>query len=202
MFRKWITAVLFALALAGCASQGQPGSGLAPSGGQDDVATEDGDVAVERALRSGYKLGAGDLIRVHVFGEEELSSEVRLTDAGSFSYPFLGEINARGLTISELQEVVTEGLKGDFLVDPKVTISIVEYRTFFVNGEVREPGGYPFQPGLTIRKAIALAGGFSERASREKVLVIHDSGPAEEVVSELSATVLPGDIITVEDSFF
>ncbi|EDY85640.1 periplasmic protein involved in polysaccharide export [gamma proteobacterium HTCC5015] len=160
------------------------------------------DQAVKQALRSGYQLAAGDLIRVHVFGEEELSTEVRLTDAGTFSYPFLGEVNAQGMTISRLQELLTAGLKGDFLVDPEVTVSIVEYRNFFVNGEVEQPGGYPFQPGLTIRKAIALAGGFTERASRKKVLVIHDSGPTDEVVSGLSETVLPGDIITVDDSFF
>lgn len=164
------------------------------------VAAED--QVVKQALRSGYELAAGDLIRVHVFGEEELTTEVRLTDAGTFSYPFLGEVNARGVTISRLQERLTTGLKGDFLVDPEVTVSIVEYRNFFVNGEVEKPGGYPFQPGLTIRKAVALAGGFTERASRRKVLVIHDSGPTEEVESGLAETVLPGDIITVDDSFF
>lgn len=151
---------------------------------------------------SDYKLGPSDLIKVHVFGEKELSAEVRLTDAGTFTYPFLGEVNARGLTISQLRDKLTQGLKGDYLVNPRVTVTIAEYRNFFINGEVKKPGGYPFLPGLTVRKAVALAGGFTERAAKKNIKVIHDDLSATEKRLDLAAEVLPGDIITVDDSFF
>ena len=151
---------------------------------------------------SGYKLGPSDLIKIHVFGEEELSLEVRLTDAGTFTYPFLGEVDSRGLTISNLKDRLTAGLKGDFLINPKVTVTILEYRSFFINGEVKKPGGYPFLPGLTVRKAIALAGGFTERAAKKNIRVIHDDASSSEEKLNLAAEVLPGDIITVADSFF
>lgn len=153
---------------------------------------------------SGYLLGAGDLITIRVFGEEDLSiEEIRLTDTGAFSYPFLGEIRVKGLASSQVEALITRGLKGDYLIDPKVTVSILEYRPFYVNGEVKKPGGYPFEPGLTIRKAIALAGGFTERASRSKFYLIRDTDPDRTPIRvTLESGVFPGDIITVNESFF
>lgn len=153
---------------------------------------------------SQYRLGSGDVISINVFGEEDLSFEqIRLTDAGSFSYPFLGEVRAKGKTASELEQQIVGGLKGDYLIDPRVSVSILEYREFFVNGEVKNPGGYAFKPGLTLRKAIALAGGFTERASDSKMSVIRD-GDATRTPSRatLDTPIMPGDIITIEQSFF
>lgn len=152
---------------------------------------------------SSYALGAGDQIAISVFGEEDLSMEIMLNDAGSFSYPFLGELMARGLTVSQLQQLIVDGLKGPYLIDPKVSVTINEYRRFFVNGEVKSPGGFPFEPGLTLRKAISIAGGFTDRASRSKFTIISDTDASGEPQrAELSAAVRPGDIITVEESFF
>ena len=151
---------------------------------------------------SEYSLGPSDLIKIHVFGEKELSLEVRLTDAGTFTYPFLGEVDARGLTISQLRSRLAQGLIGDYLISPKITVTIAEYRNFYINGEVKKPGGYPFLPGLTVRKAIALAGGFTERAAKKNIRVIHDDNSFSEKKIDLAAEVLPGDIVTVDDSFF
>ena len=126
-----------------------------------------------------------------------------LNDAGSFSYPFLGELMAKGLTVSQLQQLIDDGLRGPYLVDPKVSVTIVEYRRFFVNGEVKSPGGFPFEPGMTLRKAISLAGGFTDRASRSKFTVLSDTDEAgEPIQAELNTSIRPGDIITVEESFF
>ena len=84
-----------------------------------------------------------------------------------------------------------------------VTISIDEYRNFFVNGMVEKPGGYPFSPGLTVRKAISIAGGFKERAAREKISIIRDDDPSQTAKKvDLNAQVLPGDILTIKESFF
>lgn len=152
---------------------------------------------------SDYRLGPGDRINITVFNEKDLSLDVRLSDAGSFLYPFIGEVSAKGLTIGDLQTRITAALAEGYLVDPKVYVSILEYRPFFVNGEVVRPGGYPYQPGLTIRTAIALAGGVTPRASLTKIYVIHEGGSASAPrLTSLSAELQPGDTIIVDQSFF
>jgi polysaccharide export outer membrane protein len=150
-----------------------------------------------------YRLGAGDQIIINVFGEPDLSMDFRLNDTGRLNYPFLGEIVVEGLTVAELEQSITRGLKDTYLLDPAVTVSIAEYRPFFLHGEVQKPGGIPYQPKLTVERAIALGGGFTERASRSKIEVIRASDPARGPVRvELSDPVFPGDIITVKQSFF
>lgn len=169
------------------------------------VSTPSAEIAVPLIYNqvSDYRLGAGDKLVITVFNEKELSMEILLSDAGSFLYPFLGEIVAKNKTIGELQTLLTNQLKDGYLVDPKVYVSILEYRPFFVNGEVGKPGGYPYQPGLTIRKAISLAGGLTPRASLTKIYVIHENDPTGMPrLTLLSAVLLPGDIVTVDQSFF
>src|SRR6188768_1325492 len=145
---------------------------------------------------SSYKLGSGDMITIRVLGEEDLKRErVKLSDAGTISFPVLGEIQVRGLTVGALEDYITKGLKGRYLLNPQVNVTIDEYRNFYVNGMVEKPGGYPFSPGLTVRKAITLAGGFKERASREKINIIRDDDPKQTPRKvDLNASVLPGDI--------
>ena len=153
---------------------------------------------------SGYPLNAGDSIRIHVYGEPDLSfAEILIGQDGVVAYPFLGEINLAGMTVSELRDTLIAGLKPDYLIDPRISVSIVRYRPFFVNGQVNRPGGVAFQPGLTLRKAIALAGGFTERANKKQVLLIADADPQrKEVEVGLDYRVQPGDIITVQQRFF
>jgi protein involved in polysaccharide export with SLBB domain len=153
---------------------------------------------------SSYKLGSGDMISIRVLGEDDLKRErVRLSDAGTVSFPVLGEIKVKGMTVGVLEEHITRGLKGRYLLNPQVTISIEEYRNFFVNGMVEKPGGYPFAPGLTVRKAISIAGGFKERASREKINIIRDDDPKQTARRvDMNTAVMPGDILTIEESFF
>lgn len=151
---------------------------------------------------SNYRLGSGDRISITVFDEKDLSLEkIRLSDAGTISYPMLGEIKVLGLTVSQLEGLITDKLKGKYLVNPQVTVTIDEYRQFFVNGMVKNPGGFAYQPGLTVRKAVSLAGGFQDRADRDSAMVIHDNekDPRKE---KLDAPVEPGDTITIEESFF
>jgi protein involved in polysaccharide export with SLBB domain len=159
--------------------------------------------AVDSALSS-YRLGSGDTITIRVLGEEDLRRErVRLSDAGTISFPMLGELKVAGTTVGDLERMITNGLKGRYLLNPSVTVSIDEYRPFFVNGQVQRPGGYPFIPGLTVGKAVALAGGFRERASMDKIFVVRDSD-AKQVRHKVgvNSPVQPGDIVTVEESFF
>jgi polysaccharide export outer membrane protein len=153
---------------------------------------------------SNYKLGSGDMISVRVLGEDDLRREkVRLSDAGTFSFPVLGEIKVQGMTVGSLEDFITKGLKGRYLLNPQVTVTIDEYRNFYVNGMVEKPGGYPYSPGLTVRKAVTLAGGFKERAAREKINIIRDDDPKQVPRKvDMNAPVLPGDIVTIEESFF
>jgi len=153
---------------------------------------------------SSYKLAAGDVISIRVLGEDEFTREkIRLTDAGTVSFPTIGEIKVLGRTVGDLEAIVVAGLKGRILVNPKVSVQIDEYRPFYVNGMVDKPGGYPFQPGLTVRKAVSLAGGFKERASPSKIFVIREDDPSQKAQKvDLNTFIGPGDILTVEESFF
>lgn len=152
---------------------------------------------------SQYRLGVGDKILINVFGQSDLSMETRLPDVGKINYPFLGELKLVGLTLSEVENVIYEGLQGDFLVNPSVAVSIIEYRPFFIDGEVKNPGGYPYQPGLTVNKAAALAGGYTERASRSDIQIIREKeGRQTSLEVEVGQMIQPGDIITVPQRFF
>lgn len=156
------------------------------------------------SLLSTYKLAAGDVITIRVFGEDDLSREkIRLTDAGTIPYPVLGEVKALGLTIGEIERSITAGLSVRYLVNPRVSVTIEEYRPFYINGMVEKPGAYPFQPGLTVLKASSLAGGFKERASFSKISIIHEAAPkAGPQKAEINSPVNPGDTIFIEESFF
>lgn len=156
------------------------------------------------SLLSTYKLAAGDVITIRVFGEDDLSREkVRLTDAGTIPYPVLGEVKALGRTIGEIEAAITAGLSGRYLMNPRVSVTIEEYRPFYINGMVEKPGGYPFQPGLTVLKASSLAGGFKERASFSKITIIRESNPkAGPQKATINTPVNPGDTIFIEESFF
>ena len=102
---------------------------------------------------SNYPVDSGDRVEIRVYGEPDLSVDVRLSDAGTVIYPFLGELRLAGKTIGQVERMITEGLKGDYLVDSRVTVTVVEYRQFYVRGEVKSPGGYPYQPGLSFYSA-------------------------------------------------
>lgn len=150
-----------------------------------------------------YKIGAGDHINIQVFDEPELSMDFQLNHSGILNYPFLGELKVAGLSVPELEKLITNGLRGRYLIDPDVTVSIEEYRSFFINGEVKLPGGFPYQPSLTVEKAVSLAGGFTERASRKNFTVLRANDPTK-TIKEVSANapVYPGDVVTVKRSLF
>jgi polysaccharide biosynthesis/export protein VpsN len=159
--------------------------------------------AAQSMSLSQYKLGAGDVIKISVFGQTDLSLTTKVPHMGVINYPFLGDIEVVGMTASQLESTIYKGLKGDYLVEPSISVTIEEYRPFFIDGEVKKPGGYPYQPGLSIDKAAALAGGYTERASRTKITIRRDiDGQQKLIESQPTDTVLPGDIVTISQSFF
>jgi len=146
-----------------------------------------------------YHLSAGDKLRIQVFGEDDLKLDTLVGKDGKISYPFLGEINVNGLTTQQLKSTITKGLQGSYLINPEVNVSILEYRPFFIHGEVKAPGGYPYQPALSLRKAIALSGGVTTRASLELATLIKESDSSKIPVKiDLDTVINPGDIITIQ----
>jgi polysaccharide export outer membrane protein len=156
------------------------------------------------SLFSTYQLGAGDMLTIRVLGEPELTLEkIRLTDAGTLSYPVLGEIRLLGLTVGELEKIITDGLRGRYLKNPQVSVQMDEYRPFYVNGLVEKPGSYPYQPALTVRKAASIAGGLKIRASVDKVYVIRANDKNQDAIkADMNTPIYPGDTVIVEQSFF
>ena len=155
------------------------------------------------ATSKSYRVGPGDKLSITVFGEQDLSlKEVRVETNGTISFPLLGELPVNKLTVTELENELIKRLKDGYLKKPVVTVSVLEYRLFFVNGEVKKPGGYNYVDGLTVQKAVALAGGFTERASKSSIQLERESNPGESVNVGLNVQVNPGDIITIGESFF
>jgi polysaccharide biosynthesis/export protein VpsN len=152
--------------------------------------------------RSDYRFGTGDKVRILVFGEPDLSASEWVSGQGAIPYPLIGDLRVLGLTPSGLEGLIRGRLKGPYLVDPKVTVSVEEYRPFFVMGQVNRPGSYVYSPGMTVRKAIAFAGGFTERASRGKIFLSPEDAPQEERKIDESDPIGPGDTVLVKGSFF
>jgi len=153
---------------------------------------------------SSYQVGPGDVISVRVFEEPEFSRDsIRLNDAGTISMPLIGEVPVLGLTVGEIEKALTDRLRGRILVNPVVNVALLQYRTFFIQGQVKAPGTYPFMPGLTVRKAAILAGGFGERASMRKIYVIRDKDPSQkQLEAGVDTEVGPGDLIFIGETFF
>ncbi|WP_351017941.1 polysaccharide biosynthesis/export family protein [Shewanella sp. AC91-MNA-CIBAN-0169] len=154
------------------------------------------------AQTQSYQLGAGDTIIIKVYGEDALTLETKITNSGTINYPFLGALKLNGLTIKQVEKLVYDGLKGDYFIEPSVFVGMVEYRPFYIHGEVKKPGGYPYQPGMTVNQAIALAGGLTERASQEKISISREGSKVESEQGTINSAIQAGDTITIEQRFF
>jgi len=151
----------------------------------------------------GYLLGQGDRIGIQVFDEPDLTLEARVSASGSINYSYLGDLRVAGKTAQQIEREITTLLRDGYLVNPSVNVTVVEYRPFFINGEVRSPGSYPYQPGLTLDKAIALAGGLTDRASTRKMYVIKaESSEDGQVKARMGTRIAPGDIVSINEGFF
>ncbi|WED20647.1 polysaccharide export protein [Vibrio sp. JC009] len=168
------------------------------------------------ALADQYVLSAGDTIKISVYGEDDLSiAELIIDSRETFDYPYLGNISTQYKTLEMIQNEIEDGLRGDYLIDPKVNVSIVKYRNIYVNGVVNRPGAYEFQPDLTVDKAIALAGGFLAKYRKTKGIYLTRNdevkGLSQSEINNLlknkepvdrTASVEPGDTIYVVSSFW
>lgn len=174
---------------------------LAPLAPDAVPASEDPMVAL---FLQTYRVSSGDVVSVRVLGQPELSiTGARISDSGVIFLPFYGELRISGLTIRQIEDTMLALLTGRYLVNPRVFVTIDQYRPFFINGEINRPGAYSYQPGLTVRKATALAGGLKDRASMRRSFIIRDTdrGVKEEQIT-LDTRIFPGDVVTIGESFF
>jgi len=145
-----------------------------------------------------YQLGPNDVVRVQVFGEEDLTVESKVGGDGAINFPLLGSVPIAGKTVKELQEYLVGRLAEGYVRSPKVMVLLVRYRNFYLHGEVKTPGGYPYEAGLTVQKAISLAGGFTEKAETRKIAATRVLGDrAGTVILGMESPILPDDILAV-----
>lgn len=155
------------------------------------------------AYSSDYLLGSGDQIVITVYNEPDLTTKAKIDKTGFVSFPFLEDVQVIGLSTKQVAKVIRAGLLGDYIVDPQVAVSIAVYRPFFIHGQVKRPGGFPFQDDLTLDKAIALAGGLANRASTSDWKITRIvNGKTVTIQANVATLVHPDDIIKIEQSFF
>jgi polysaccharide export outer membrane protein len=150
-----------------------------------------------------YKLDAGDRLRIVVYGQEGLTNSYAIDAGGSITMPLIGAVHARGLTPAGLTSEITGKLRNGYIREPSVAVEIEAYRPFFILGEVAAPGQYPYVPNMSVESAVAIAGGFSPRARRDRVTLTHtDAGGSSRVVVPLGTPINPGDTVLVGERWF
>lgn len=162
-------------------------------------------IAAAPIAETAYTLGAGDKVRVIVYGENELSGEYSITSAGDVSFPLIGNVPATGKSTVELQELIRGRLAAGYIKQPRVSVEVLDYRPFFILGEVTKPGQYPYTNGMTVQQAVATAGGFTYRANTKKIYIKHPTDNQEAEVSlrvGQPVPVAPGDTVRVSERFF
>jgi polysaccharide export outer membrane protein len=158
--------------------------------------------AVAQSLDA-YRLGPGDRLKLTVFDHPKESGEFEVDSLGKVSHSLIGGIDARGRTVAEFQEYVRKTLDENFIVNPKVSVEVLNYRPFYIYGEVNRGGSYPYVVGLTVRRAVAIAGGFTRRARKAPVLLVRDeTNGVQKFDRDLDEIVLPGDIVEVQRRLF
>ncbi|MBN8605899.1 MAG: polysaccharide export protein [Caulobacterales bacterium] len=167
-------------------------AGTIPTGGDDGI-----------LLPTEYRLGAGDQLRITVFGEADLTGQYLISPQGRIAFPLVGDVEASGKTLNELTVAIGEALQQGYIRQPSVAVEVLNYRPFFILGEVRTPGTYPFSANLTVLNAVATAQGFTYRADQGHVFIKHANEDAERRYRLTTTTpVQPGDTIRIGERFF
>ncbi len=161
--------------------------------------------APQQAAAAGYALGSGDKLRITVFNEDRLTGEYSVTGAGDISYPLIGSVTAAGKTLEQVRDTIRDRLAAGYIKDPRVSVEVLNYRPFYILGEVAKPGEYPYVIGLTVQQAVATAGGYTYRANTRRVFVKGTLDTAEHQLNLRDSTpvsVRPGDTIRIGERYF
>ncbi|MBN9041514.1 MAG: polysaccharide biosynthesis protein [Rhizobiales bacterium 62-47] len=193
-----MTVACSALALAGCVHQSGPVVAV-PSGPYAGPRAS----YVAPAYDADYRLDAGDKLRIVVYGQEGLTNSYAVGASGAITMPLIGTVPARGLTPAQLARNITARLRNGYIREPYVAAEIESYRPFFILGEVAAPGQYPYVPNMTAESAVAIAGGYSPRATRDRVTITHPTPAGNvRVVVPPGTPINPGDTIVVGERWF
>ena len=158
--------------------------------------------SVAPPAENSYRLGAGDKIRVSVFGEPNLTGEYQVDGGGTVTLPLVGRVKAAGLTSDELKKSLERNYR-EYLKAPDVSVAILNYRPFYIVGEVNRPGNYPYVSGITVINAVAIAGGFTYRANTSNFYVQRKKDDSSsQILAEQTTEVRPGDVIIVRERYF
>ena len=150
-----------------------------------------------------YLLGAGDLLKVDVYNQQDLSGEYQISGTGILSLPLIGAIAAKGLTLEALEARLIDKLSPDYLLNPRISIQVLNFRPFYILGEVADPKSYPYVDGMTYLNAVAIAGGYTYRAKKDYVYVVRgNDAERKEIKVNMDQKVMPGDTIRVDERFF
>ena len=189
--RAAIICLLAALALPGCMRTSEP------------VPLAYATASMPVAFDAAYRLDAGDKLRIVVYGQEGLTNTYAIDAGGSITMPLIGSVPARGRTPAGLAAEITAKLRNGYIREPSVAVEIEAYRPFFILGEVAAPGQYPYVPNMSVESAVAIAGGFSPRARRDRVTLTHtDAAGAMRMVVPLGTPISPGDTVLVGERWF
>ena len=211
--RTVILCLLTALALAGCMRRSAPVAMVQPtdldsmtygqSYGNAPVAVAYAAAPTPVGYDGAYRLDAGEKLRVVVYGQEGLTNTYAIDAGGSITMPLIGAVRARGRTPAGLAADITAKLRNGFIREPSVAVESAAYRPFFSLGEVAAPGQYPYVPNMTVESAVAIAGGFSPRALRDRVTITHnDPAGSIRTVAPLGTALSPGDTVLVGERWF
>lgn len=150
-----------------------------------------------------YHLDTGDQVKMTVYGEDDLSGTYQVDGNGNVQLPLIGQIHAAGLSIPDFQSAVEAKLSQGYLVNPRVSAEVANYRPFTILGEVNKPGEYPYENGMTVLNAVALAGGYTYRADQDTVYIRRKgSAKEDEVPADDKTSVNPGDTVRVTERIF
>ncbi len=196
---RGVACFLLTVLLAGCAAAG--GDGLS-SNASADVGDRAEVVHIQRTAGP-YHLGPGDHVRIQVYNDDSVSGEYAVGSNGHLSIPLVGDVEAAGLTTRQLERKIVARMKGKIARDPKINVQIVAYAPFYIYGEVKKAGEYPFRPGLTVADAIATAGGLTYRANEDRIYVRHAGTTANRAVTlDTPTRIFPGDNIRIGERMF
>lgn len=152
---------------------------------------------------TGYRLGPGDQVHVTVFGQKDLTGDYQVDGKGMLAFPLIGRLHAGGMTAAELQQEITHKLSPEYIRNPSVSVEVMNYRPFYILGEVNKPGAYPYVNGMTVLNAAAIAGGFTYRAKDDDFKITRlENGQHVNVTANDDTPVQPGDVITIPERFF
>lgn len=152
---------------------------------------------------SSYLLDSGDQLHIIVYNEDSLSTDYLVGDNGTVSFPMVGELKARGLTVDQFRQELYDALRKGIFVNPGISVEVSQYRPFYVVGEVSKPGQYPYAAGLNVLTAVAVAGGFTVRADTDQMTVVRTArGKSAEWSAGRLTELRPGDVVVVRERFF